>query len=59
MSASAMSCLLESQRKWYEFAKEIIKLAERSSKGDNIEHELKRYMKFLSYDVDELVNTTK
>jgi hypothetical protein len=59
MSESAKANLLESQTKWFEFSKEILTLAERASRGDNIDEKLAKYSAFLNVDVEELVNCTK
>lgn len=51
MCESAKGNLLESQRKWFEFAKEILMLADRASRGENIQQKLDKYSAFLSVDV--------
>lgn len=59
MSESARANLLESQRKWFEFSKQLLVLADDASNGKDIKEKLRSYSDFLNVDVDDLVNCTK
>ena len=48
--------LVESNRKWFQFAKEILQLTKRAIKGEKeVAEKLAKYEKFFGLNIDELI----
>ena len=55
LNESSKSNIMESNRKWFQFSKDILILAKRLAKGEKLGDRLEKYEKFFGCNIDDLI----